>query len=191
MYLMFEGAPFIGWIIDQKVLIYAIAGGVFLAYFAYWFVQSFIGGLVRKMLENGVGEENAKTLSELEKSSFLYKWFLRNGSTLRNLVSCVGGDLKEIKKAKDGSYIEVEKSDSDKKLSFKEKVKSFFLRFKPKIYNFENAKFYISQENEKKARDRHSRAVNPLWLPLMLVLCAAAAFGMTYLLPIIMDYILN
>ena len=191
MYLMFEGAPFIGWIIDQKILIYAIAGGVFLAYFAYWFVQSFIGGLVRKMLENGVGEENAKTLSELEKSSFLYKWFLRNGSTLRNLVSCVGGDLKEIKKAKDGSYTEVEKSDSDKKLSFKEKVKSFFLRFKPKIYNFENAKFYISQENEKKARDRHSKAVNPLWLPLMLVLCAAAAFGMTYLLPIIMDYILN
>lgn len=242
MFFIFDVAPFIGYTITQKILIYAIAGGVFLAFFAYWFVQTFIGGLVRKLLERGVGEKNGATLKELGKDKLIYKWFLRNGSTLRNLVSCDVGELKELNKMSsedgeevkskasytdesakdditknvlaDGEAITVdneeaakgeasadsEAADSEeavsvnakaKKLSFKERVKNFFYRFRLRIYDYENVKFFIPAENKKKAIDRHSKTVSPYWLPIMLVICGLCAFGMTYLLPIIMDFIRN
>ena len=231
MFSIFDAAPFIGYTITQKLLVYAIAGGVFLSFVAYWFVQTFNGGLVRKLLERGVGKENGATLKELGKNRFLYRWLLRNGSTLRNLISCDCGELAEIKKIRgdeatkteqaesaeeaedaekaeqvaednaeksiieesnakesDGSGAEPEKKE---KPSFKDRLKAFFRGFRIKRYNYDGVKFFISEENKRKAKDRHSKPVNPLWLPLVLVLCALCAFGMTYLLPIIMDFIRN
>ena len=199
MFFIFDVAPFIGFTITQNILIYAIASGVFLAFFAYWFVQTFNGGIVRKLLKKGVGKENGATLKEIEMDNFLYRWLLRNGSTLRNIVSCDCGELAEIKKSKseDDEKVEETKADAEsekeakKKSSFKDRVKAFFYGFRIKRYDYENVKFFISEENKKKAKGRHSKPVNPLWLPLMLVICAICAFGMTYLLPIIMDFIRN
>lgn len=202
MFSIFDVAPFIGYTITQNVLIYAIAGGVFLAFFAYWFVQTFNGGIVRSLLKKGTGKENGATLKELGKDKFIYKWLLRNGSTLRNLVSCDCGELAEIKKnrsadaemaeeAKDDDVAESKEEASDKKEkpAFKDRVKSFFYDFRIKRYDYEGVKFFISEENKEKARGRHSKPVSPLWLPIALVMCALCAFGMTYLLPIIMEFI--
>ena len=198
MFFIFDVAPFIGFTITQNILIYAIASGVFLAFFAYWFVQTFNGGLVRKLLKRGVGKEKGATLKELEMDNFLYRWLLRNGSTLRNIVSCDCGELTEIKKGKsndienvDEATTESNNEPTEKKLPFKDRAKAFFYSFRIKRYDYENVKFFISEENKEKAKGRHSKPVNPLWLPLMLVICAICAFGMTYLLPIIMDFIRN
>ncbi len=207
MYFIFEKAPILEWITRNELLIYVTAAaiGVFLAFFAYWFVQSVIGGLVRKILERGVGEENAASLTELKKNTFIYRFFLRNGSTLRNLISCVGGELEELKKAdgedaskeestaKEASEVVGEASEDAKepKPTFKERAKKFFSRFKIKRYDYENAKFYISADNEKKAKDRHSRTMSALWLPLIFVLCVGCAIGIYYLFPVIMDLISN
>ena len=185
MFSIFDVAPFIGYTITQTILIYAIAGGVFLAFFAYWFVQTFNGGIVRKLLERGVGAEKGATLAELGKDKFLYRWLLRNGSTLRNIISCDCGELAEIKKSsRDG-----EEDNVDKKPTFKDRVKAFFRSFRIKRYNYEGVRFFISEENKEKAIGRHAKTVNPLWLPIAFVMCALCAFGMTYLLPIIMDFI--
>ena len=198
MFFIFDVAPFIGFTITQNILIYAIASGVFLAFFAYWFVQTFNGGLVRKLLKRGVGKEKGATLKELEMDNFLYRWLLRNGSTLRNIVSCDCGELTEIKKGKSNDIANVDEATTEsnnepteKKLPFKDRAKAFFYSFRIKRYDYENVKFFISEENKEKAKGRHSKPVNPLWLPLMLVICAICAFGMTYLLPIIMDFIRN
>ena len=96
MYLLFNDAPLLGWLIDTNILILAIAIGVFLAFFAFWFTQTVIGSLVRRLLSDGVGEENAKTLKEISKDNFIYRFFLRDGSVLRKTVSCVGGEIPVV-----------------------------------------------------------------------------------------------
>ena len=173
-------------ITHEHVVYYAVALGVFFSFFAYWFTQRYMGGLVRKMLEKGVGEENAVSLEEINANKFVYRYFLRNGSTLRNIISLVDGELKEIKKADESTE---EAEGKEKKLSFKERAIKLLSRFKTKKYDYENAKFFISEDNEKKATDRHSRKMSGYWLPLVFVLCILCAFGMTFLFPFVMGMI--
>ena len=205
MYLFFDEAPLLGWLIDTNTLIIAIAIGIFLAFFAYWFTQTVVGTLVRKLLSEGVGEENAKTLDQLSKNSFVFRFLLRDDSVLRKTVSCVGGTLPVIEEEKNEPEIEESKTEDPSKSeeeSEKEPVatiiedekdekKSFFARFKKPKKDFSKAKFFIAEENVEKARAKYPRSIKGAWLVLVFFLCVAIGIGMMYLIPFIMDLILK
>ena len=206
MYLFFNDAPLLGWLIDTNILILAIAIGVFLAFFAYWFTQTVVGSLVRKLLSEGVGEDNSKTLDELAKNNFLFRFLLRDGSVLRRTVSCVGNELplleedsKEAEKEAESTVEEkAEKAPEDagddnvaRIIESKEEKKSFFARFKKPKKDFSKARFFISEDNVEKAAARYPKKVSSLWLLLVLFLCISVGIAMTFLLPFIMGLILD
>ena len=206
MYLFFNDAPLLGWLIDTNILILAIAIGVFLAFFAYWFTQTVVGSLVRKLLSEGVGEDNSKTLDELKKNNFLFRFLLRDGSVLRRTVSCVGNELplleEDSKEAEKEAEItaeeKAEKAPEDagddnvaRIIESKEEKKSFFARFKKPKKDFSKARFFISEDNAEKAAARYPKKVSSLWLILVLFLCISVGIAMTFLLPFIMGLILD
>ncbi len=209
MYLLFNDAPLLGWAIDMNILILAIAIGVFLAFFAYWFTQTVVGSFVRRLLSDGVGEENAKTLDELSKNNFVFRFLLRDGSTLRRIVSCAGGELpiceEEANDKKDEAAVEAADAEPNKEkaeqtsaesgeariIESKEEKKSFFARFKKPKKDFSKAKFFIAEEATEKATAKYPRRVSPYWLILVFFLCVAIGIAMTWLLPFIMGLILE
>ena len=134
--------------------VYSIAIGVFFAFFAYWFLQNVVGKLVRRIAKKAIGEENAKTLCELDRNNALNRDLLRDGSTLRRMISCVGDTLP---KAEGGKA------------------------------DFTQAKFFVTEENSKKALHRYPRKISAWWLALVFFLAAGVSFGATYLVPIILD----
>jgi hypothetical protein len=180
MYLLFESAPFLGWMVSTDIFIYALAVGIFLSFVGYWFVQNVIGGLVRKLLKNSVGEENAKTLSSLGSDNGFYKFLLREGKTLRNIVCVRGGSLTSVNAEKEGE-------EAPKKKGFKAR----FASLKRVKYDYTNAEFYIPEDKVEKAKSKFAHRSNPFWLLLVFVLCAVVGFAMTFLVPIIMDLIMK
>jgi hypothetical protein len=180
MYLLFENAPFLGWMVSTDIFIYALAVGIFLSFVGYWFVQNVIGDLVRKLLKNSVGEENAKTLSSLGSDNGFYKFLLREGKTLRNIVCVRGGSLTSVNAEKEGE-------EAPKKKGFKAR----FASLKRVKYDYTNAEFYIPEDKVEKAKSKFAHRSNPFWLLLVFVLCAVVGFAMTFLVPIIMDLIMK
>jgi hypothetical protein len=180
MYLLFESAPFLGWMVSTDIFIYALAVGIFLSFVGYWFVQNVIGGLVRKLLKNSVGEENAKTLSSLGSDNGFYKFLLREGKTLRNIVCVRGGSLTSVNAEKEGE-------EAPKKKGFKAR----FASLKRVKYDYTNAELYIPEDKVEKAKSKFAHRSNPFWLLLVFVLCAVVGFAMTFLVPIIMDLIMK
>jgi hypothetical protein len=180
MYLLFESAPFLGWMVSTDIFIYALAVGIFLSFVGYWFVQNVIGDLVRKLLKNSVGEENAKTLSSLGSDNGFYKFLLREGKTLRNIVCVRGGSLTSVNAEKEGE-------EAPKKKGFKAR----FASLKRVKYDYTNAEFYIPEDKVEKAKSKFAHRSNPFWLLLVFVLCAVVGFAMTFLVPIIMDLIMK
>ena len=134
--------------------VYSIAVGVFFAFFAYWFLQNIVGKLVRRIAKRAIGEENAKTLDELDRNNALYRYLLRDGSTLRRMISCVDDALP---KAEGGKA------------------------------DFTQAKFFVTEENSRKALHRYPRKISAWWLVLVFALAAGISFGATYLVPVILD----
>jgi ABC-type antimicrobial peptide transport system permease subunit len=134
--------------------VYSIAIGVFFAFFAYWFLQNVVGKLVRRIAKKAIGEENAKTLEELGRSNALNRYLLRDGSTLRRMIFCVGDALPKTEGGK---------------------------------ADFTQAKFFVTEDNAKKALHRYPRKISPWWLVLVFFLAAGISFGATYLVPIILD----
>lgn len=205
MYLFFDEAPLLGWLIDTNTLIIAIAIGIFLAFFAYWFTQTVVGSLVRKLLSKGVGEDNAMTLDQLSKNSFVFRFLLRDDSVLRKTVSCVGGALPVIEEEKNEEEANESKTEEPSKSEEesekepvativegeKEEKKSFFARFKKPKKDFSKAKFFIAEENVEKAKAKYPRSIKGAWLVLVFFLCVAIGIGMMYLIPFIMDLILK
>jgi hypothetical protein len=180
MYLLFENAPFLGWMVSTDIFIYALAVGIFLSFVGYWFVQNVIGDLVRKLLKNSVGEENAKTLSSLGSDNGFYKFLLREGKTLRNIVCVRGGSLTSVNAEK-------ESGEAPKKKG----LKARFASLKRVKYDYTNAEFYIPEDKVEKAKSKFAHRSNPFWLLLVFVLCAVVGFAMTFLVPIIMDLIMK
>ena len=166
--------------------VYSIAIGVFFAFFAYWFLQNIVGKLVRRIAKKAIGEENAKTLDELDRNNALYRYLLRDGSTLRRLISVVGDTLptvEEEKSALDKMAEESDKEETDKKEATK-KVNPFK---KQANADFSRAKFYVTEDNSKKALHRYPRKISVWWLVLVFALAAGISFGATYLVPVILD----
>ncbi|MBQ8393273.1 MAG: hypothetical protein IJX51_05815 [Clostridia bacterium] len=177
-----DDAPFLGWVVTTDIVIYAIAIGVFLSFVAFWFVQNISGSIVRDLLNKAKDESSALSLDELGKNKAIYRHMLREGKVLRNTIACVGGSLPVIE-GKRSSEEEAEKG-FFKKLW--DKIKNKFTRTK---YDYSNAKFYIPEDGIEKAEARYSKSFKTWWLPVIFVLCIAIAFGMTFLMPIIMDLI--
>ena len=163
--------------------VYSIALGVFFAFFAYWFLQNIVGRLVRKIAKRAIGEENAKTLDELDRNNGLYRYLLRDGSTLRRLISVVGDTLPTVEEGKSALDKMAEKQESKEKATEK-KVNPFK---KQANADFSRAKFYVTEENSKKALHRYPRKISAWWLVLVLALAAGISFGATYLVPVILD----
>ena len=189
-------APFLGWVVTTDIVIYAIAAGVFLSFVAFWFVQNVVGSLVRELLKSSTSEKNGKTLDELGKNNAIYRFLLREGKVLRRTVSVVGGELAVIEDKKPENEANAQDSDESsengekpKKGLFKRLICWFKSKFKRVKYDYTEAKFYIGEEQIEGAEAKYSKTFKTWLLPIILVLCAAVAFGMTFLMPIIMDFI--
>lgn len=77
--------------IHTGMLVWGICIGAMLAFSVYFFQTRIIGSLVRRLIADAQGEENAKTLAELGKNKAIYRHYLKDNSPLRRLVSVAGG----------------------------------------------------------------------------------------------------
>lgn len=84
---------FIGHILTTEIVVWGICIGAMLAFSVYFFQMRVLGSLVRLLLETSVGEENATTLTLLGKNNAFYRYFLRDNTVLRKIVSVVGGSV--------------------------------------------------------------------------------------------------
>lgn len=76
--------------ITTGMIVLGITIGAMVAFSVYFFQTRILGSLVRALLQNARGEQNAKTLEEIEKNNFFFKHFLKDGSILRKYVRVVG-----------------------------------------------------------------------------------------------------
>ena len=79
--------------ITTGVLVIGVCIGAMLAFTVYFFQTRVLGSLVRRLLIEARGEENAKTLKELGANTRFYKYFLGDKSVFRRYVSVLGGVL--------------------------------------------------------------------------------------------------
>ena len=149
-----------GEIIPTNYIIWAICIGTNLGYLYMCFSRNVIGGVVRRLLQSSLGEENAKTLSELgyAKFSLLHKILLKDGGMLRCCVSVIGGKIPKITN-----------SNGEEALSF------------------ESAKFYISSEGKSRAEKSYGTPQKWIFLPIFIVLSVGVSYLMTLVMPMLLD----
>ena len=99
--MLLSTSPYLGHIITTEVVVWGIVVGAMLAFTVYFFQMRVLGSLVRELCASCVGEENAKTLSELGKNKAFYRHFLGENGILRRIISVVGGELP---KNSEGAY---------------------------------------------------------------------------------------
>lgn len=102
--------------ITTGVLVIGITIGAILAFSVYFFQTRILGSLIRALLKDARGVESAKTLDEIGKNNFFFRFYLRDGSILRKYVSVVGDTVpKNNENEADFScarfYIDEEKAD--------------------------------------------------------------------------------
>lgn len=86
-------SKYLGPLITTQMIVWGICLGAILAFTLYFFQAHLQGSLVRRLLSDCVGEENAKTLDEIGKNNAFFRHSLRDNSTLRRVVSVCGGAL--------------------------------------------------------------------------------------------------
>lgn len=149
-----------GEIIPISYVIWAICIGANLGFLYLYLSKNVVGGVVRKLLASAIGEDNAKTLSELgyKKFSLLHKFLLKDGGILRSFVSVVGGQIPKI-------------SNSNGEES----------------PDFDGAKFYISGESKDKAQRSYGTPQKWIFLPIFVVASIILSFLMSLIMPLLMD----
>lgn len=160
MQLLFADSVYI---VPLQFIIWAICIGVNLGFIVTYISKNINGAIVRKLLESPLGEENAKTLSELgyEKISLWTKILLKDGGVLRSVVCVVGG---QIPKAENTEGV-----------------------LAP---DFENAKFYILESNKKRAELTYGTKQKWIFLPIFMILSVLVSALMAWLMPMLMNAIL-
>lgn len=104
-------------------------------------------------------EESSRSLAEMGLNNKLIRFLLRDGSTLRKVVTLVGGgDRIALKK---GAKARVD---------------------------FDKAKFYISEDNKKRAESMKKSAVKWYMLPVFCAIAIGIAVGIHFLIPIIENW---
>lgn len=140
-------------------IIWAICIGVTLG-FVFNYVSKLIPGpFVRALLsKNAIGEDNAVSLRDL---GFLNKklvlFALNEGSSLRNIVSVVGGKLPTI--TANGKT----------------------------AIDYEKALFYIPESKKIKAQTAFGEKEKWYILPLFIILAIAIAYGMSKVMPLLVE----
>lgn len=146
-----------------ELIIWAICIGVTIG-FVYNFVAKAIAGpFVRAILLGGyIGAEKGTHLKDIMPKinslfAFILKLSLRDGSALRNIVSVVGGALPTKSEGKKT------KRDTD------------------------SALFYIDESRVEKAKTTFGEKENWYLLIVFVALAIGCAYGMTKVMPILMD----
>lgn len=147
-------------ILPIKFVVWAICIGTNIGYIYLFFSRNIIGGIVRKMLTSSVGEDNAKTLSELgyKKFSLLHKILLKDGGVLRSFVSVVGGEIPKISNPNGETEVD-----------------------------FDSARFYIPIANKEKAEHSYGKPQKWIFLPIFIILSVAVSALMAFLFPMLFD----
>jgi hypothetical protein len=143
------------------LLVWCIGIGAILAFCYNFFSQTICGKIIRKMLESGsIGEENAKSLSELnEKPTLFTKLFLKDKGLLRHVVEVKGGKFP---------LMPLEKKD---------------------VCDFDAARFYIPEAKEEKARARYSEPLKLRYLLLFTVLAILVSIAMSFAVPMVLGWV--
>ena len=150
---------------DPVVWKWAIWGlyiGVVAAAVATAFIKGVLGKLPRALIDAGAtSPESAKTLADVNCNNFLFRFFMKHGFVLRNVVYCLGA------------------GDDDNLTRVWGKVK----------IDFNSAVFYVPEEKRDATVSRFSTKGNG-WLVIILVavLGLAAVVGVFKVLPTILSY---
>ena len=144
---------------STTLIVWAVCVGVSLGYIFNFLSKAVIGPFIRALLEKGATEEGkAVTLGDMGFSNKkLLKLALRNGSSLRSIVSVVGGQLPEISNGK------------------------------KTVYDFEKAKLYIVPEKKVKAEITYGKSEKWYLLILFIAIAVGIGFGMSTVMPILME----
>ena len=94
-------AHYVGHILTTEIMVWGICAGAMLAFTVYFFQMRVLGSLVRALLGECVGEENAATLTLIGKNNAFYRYFLRDNMPLRRIISVKGGT---VPRNEDGEY---------------------------------------------------------------------------------------
>ena len=140
---------------STELIIWGICIGVVLGFVGNFVSKAIAGPFVRALLSRGaIGEDNAISLRD---AGFLYRKLLmiaiRDGSSLRNIVSVVGGSLPTI--TAEGKT----------------------------AIDYEKALFYIPEDRKTKAEATFSQGEKWYVLIVFIALAIICAFCMTKVMP--------
>ncbi len=116
--------------------------------------------IVKLLTSQSFDEESAHSLKDLKLDGWLIKYLLRDGSTLRKVVTLVGG--------------------TDDRLALQKGAKA-------KV-DFDKARFYVTEENKKRAESMRKSAIKWYLLPVFCAVSIGIAIGVHFLLPIILNW---
>ena len=144
---------------STELIIWGICIGVCLGFVGSFLSKAIQGPFVRELLSKGaIGEENAISLRD---AGFLYRKLLmiaiRDGSSLRNIVSVVGGNLPTI--TANGKT----------------------------AIDYENALFYIPEDKKSKAAATFGKGEKWYILLIFIALAVLCAFGMSKVMPLLVE----
>ena len=144
------------------LLIWSICAGFNIAIIITYVVRRTTGALLNKLFEaEAFDTESAKTLAELDCKSKLYESSLKDGKTLRRIVS-VANDEDKLPLAKSATGKE--------------------------IYDFASAKFYIKEENKDRASSLKKGNLRKICFPIFTILSIILAQLIIDLLPTFTDW---
>ena len=140
-------------------MIWGICIGVIIGFIGNFLSKAIVGPFVRALISKGaIGEENAISLRE---AGFLYRKLLmialRDGSSLRNIVSVAGGSLPTITAGKKTAV------------------------------DYEKALFYIPEDKKTKAHSTFGEGEKWYILLIFIVLAIGCAYGMSKVMPLLVD----
>lgn len=149
-------------IIPVSSIVWGICIGVNLAFIVSFIARNCTGKIVRKLLSFPAGEEG-KTFSELgyEKIGFLHKVILKDGSTLRRIISVEDG---QIPKAENTEGV-----------------------LAP---DWESARFYIPEGQRKRAESLYGKPQNWIFLPIFIIASILLSSLMAWLTPLLLNAII-
>ncbi len=144
---------------STELIIWAICIGVILGFVVNFLSKAIAGPFIRALLSKGaIGEENAISLRD---AGFLYRKLLmlslRDGSSLRNTVSVVGGKLPSITA---GGKTAID---------------------------YEKALFYIPEDKKTKAQNTFGDSEKWYILLVFIVLAIICAYGMSKVMPLLVE----
>ena len=144
---------------STELIIWAICIGVVLGFVGNFLTKAITGPFVRALISKGaINENNAVSLRDV---GFINKKLLlialRDGSSLRNIVSVVGGNLPTVTAGKKTAI------------------------------NYEKALFYIPENKKEKAQTTFGEGEKWYILFVFVTLAIICAYGMSKVMPLLVE----